>query len=138
MKYCIILLMFGNICGILAYYIVLRQASNTHIFFTGGITLAKTKSDLIRDNELEKMSETLKAVAHPVRLQIVNILMKGERSVGDLVKTLGTKQSLTSQQLSILKSRGVLKSRRNGNVVYYSLENSGVKNIMSTILQEIA
>jgi ArsR family transcriptional regulator len=100
--------------------------------------LARTKSsDLIKENDLERMSETLKAVAHPVRLQIVNILMKGERSVGELVRTLGTKQSLTSQQLSILKSRGVLKSRRNGNVVFYSLDNSGVKNIMATILTEI-
>jgi len=99
--------------------------------------LVRLASDLIREDDLEKMSETLKAVAHPVRLQIVNILMKGERSVGELVRTLGTKQSLTSQQLSILKSRGVLKSRRNGNVVFYSLENSGVKNIMASILGEL-
>jgi ArsR family transcriptional regulator len=83
------------------------------------------------------MAETLKAIAHPVRLQIVNILMNGERSVGDLVKTLGTKQSLTSQQLSILKSRGVLKSRRNGNVVFYALYSDGVKNIMASILAEL-
>ena len=100
--------------------------------------MARSSSELIRENDLEKMSETLKAVAHPVRLQIVNILMNGERSVGDLVRTLGTKQSLTSQQLSILKSRGVLKSRRNGNVVFYSLENKGVKNIMASILNELA
>lgn len=100
--------------------------------------MARSSSELIRENDLEKMSETLKAVAHPVRLQIVNILMNGERSVGDLVRTLGTKQSLTSQQLSILKSRGVLKSRRNGNVVFYSLENKGVKNIMASILKELA
>ena len=76
-----------------------------------GVTLARLSSELIREDTLERMAETLKAIAHPVRLQIVNILMNGERSVGDLVKTLGTKQSLTSQQLSILKSRGVLKSR---------------------------
>ncbi|MBN1293693.1 MAG: winged helix-turn-helix transcriptional regulator [Candidatus Latescibacteria bacterium] len=100
--------------------------------------MARSTSELIREDDLEKMSETLKAVAHPVRLQIVNILMNGERSVGELVRTLGTKQSLTSQQLSILKSRGVLKSRRNGNVVFYSLENSGVKNIMASILAELA
>ena len=100
--------------------------------------MTRSTSELIRENDLEKMSETLKAVAHPVRLQIVNILMNGERSVGDLVRTLGTKQSLTSQQLSILKSRGVLKSRRNGNVVFYSLENKGVRNIMSSILKELA
>ena len=99
--------------------------------------MARSSSELIRENDLEKMSETLKAVAHPVRLQIVNILMNGERSVGDLVRTLGTKQSLTSQQLSILKSRGVLKSRRNGNVVFYSVENSGIKNIIASILDEV-
>ena len=102
-----------------------------------GVTLVRLSTNLIQEDTLEKMAETLKAIAHPVRLQIVNILMNGERSVGELVKTLGTKQSLTSQQLSILKSRGVLKSRRNGNVVYYSLQNTGVKNIMASILAEI-
>jgi len=100
-------------------------------------TLSKFSHDLIPDDTLEKMAETLKAVAHPIRLQIVNILMNGERSVGELVRKLGTKQSLTSQQLSILKSRGVLKSRRNGNVVYYSIKNSGIKNIVASILTEI-
>jgi DNA-binding transcriptional ArsR family regulator len=98
--------------------------------------LAGYSSILIEDHMLEKMAETLKAVAHPIRLQIVNILMRGEQSVGELVKQLGTKQSLTSQQLSILKSRGVLRSRRNGNVVYYALENSGVKKIVSAIIEE--
>ena len=93
-------------------------------------------SNLIEENTLEKMAETLKAVAHPIRLQIVNILMNGEQSVGELVKQLGTKQSLTSQQLSILKSRGVLRSRRNGNVVFYSLEHNGIKNIVSAIISE--
>ena len=102
-----------------------------------GATLVRSSSELIQEDTLEKMAETLKAIAHPVRLQIVNILMNGERSVGELVKKLGTKQSLTSQQLSILKSRGVLKSRRNGNVVFYSLKNDGIKNIMTSILAEI-
>ena len=100
-------------------------------------TLSKFSHDLIPGDTLEKMAETLKAVAHPIRLQIVNILMNGERSVGELVRKLGTKQSLTSQQLSILKSRGVLRSRRNGNVVYYSLKNAGIKNIVASILAEV-
>ena len=99
--------------------------------------MVRLSNELIKEDTLEKMAETLKAIAHTIRIQIVNILMKGERSVGELVRTLGTKQSLTSQQLSILKSRGVLKSRRNGNVVFYSIQNSGIKNIMSSILAEI-
>jgi DNA-binding transcriptional ArsR family regulator len=91
---------------------------------------------LIPEATLVKKAETLKAMAHPVRLQIVNILMKGERSVGNLANIIGTKQSLTSQQLSILKLRGILKTRRNGNVVYYSLENNSIKNIMVSLLTE--
>ena len=98
--------------------------------------MAQHTADLIPEEILEKNVETLKAMAHHIRLQIVNILMNGELSVGDLVKKLGTKQSLTSQQLSILKLRGILKSRRNGNVVYYFLENNGIKNIIASILKE--
>ena len=100
------------------------------------VTLSNSSSDLIQGDTLEKMAETLKAVAHPIRLQIANILMNGEQSVGELVKKLGTKQSLTSQQLSILKSRGVLKSRRNGNVVFYSVVQNGIKNIIAAIIAE--
>ena len=96
-----------------------------------------TKYDLIQEKDLEKMADTLKALAHPIRLQIVNVLMKGERSVGNIVNLLGTKQSLTSQQLSILKSRRLLKSRRDGNVVYYFIENKSIRNIMTAVLKEI-
>ena len=101
------------------------------------ITMVRLKPELIEEDSLEVMAETLKAIAHPVRLQMVNILMNGERSVGELVRTIGTKQSLTSQQLAILKTRGVLKSRRNGNVVFYSIRNDGIKNILASVLAEI-
>ena len=100
--------------------------------------MARTKSDLIRENELEKMSEMLKAIAHPTRLQIVNVLMKGERSVGDLVKTLATKQSVMSQNLRILKFGEILKARRNGNVVFYSFVNKSFRNITVSILKELS
>jgi len=101
-----------------------------------GGALVRSTSQLMRENTLEKMTEILKAVAHPVRLQVVNLLMNGERSVGDLVKLLGTKQSLTSQQLGIMKSHRVVKARRNATVVYYSLKDSGIKNIMASIIKE--
>ena len=103
----------------------------------GGITMKRESSDLICGEDLEKMVVTLKAIAHPLRLQIVNILMSGEQPVKELVRILETKQSLTSQQLSILRVSGVLKFRRNGNVVFYRIHNNSVKNIMTTILREL-
>ena len=92
---------------------------------------------LIPEDSLDKMVEILKAVAHPVRLQIVNILLNSECQVRELIKLLGIGQSLTSQELSKLRLYGVLKSRRDGNKVYYSLKNNSIKIILATIVSEV-
>ena len=92
---------------------------------------------LVTEDTFERAITILKALAHPDRLQMVNILMNGERHVGELAKLLGTKQSHTSQQLSILKLAGVLKSRRDSNKTYYSLANDSVKRIVKSIIAEI-
>ncbi len=98
--------------------------------------MARQASELVSKNKLNHMVQILKAVANPVRLQIVNILVSGECQVGELVNTLGTKQSLTSQQLSNLKFAGVLKSRRDGNKVYYYLASDSIKRIVESIIKE--
>ncbi|MHB9029971.1 MAG: ArsR/SmtB family transcription factor [Candidatus Latescibacterota bacterium] len=100
--------------------------------------MAHTPSPLMREDSLEKMAQVLKAVAHPVRLQIVNILLNGERSVGELVSAIGAKQSFTSIHLTIMRTRGILKARRNGNQVYYRIENAGVRNILTSIVSNLA
>ena len=98
--------------------------------------MTRHSSNLIDEQNLEKIVEILKAVAHPVRLQIVNILIQGERSVGELIRILGTKQSLTSQQLTTLKLTGILKSRRDGNRVFYAIADKRMKKIMESVVQE--
>ena len=99
--------------------------------------MARSSSVFIRKNKLDKMVQILKAVAHPVRLQIVNILVSSECQVGELVNTLGIKQSLTSNHLRIFKYAGVLKSRRDGNKVYYYLASDSIKRIVESIIAEI-
>ncbi len=89
----------------------------------------------IDDEKLRMAAETLKAVAHPVRLRIIEILEKGEKSVTQICAKLGTKQSLTSQQLNRMKDKGVLNSRREGNLVYYSIANPRVVKVIHCIRQ---
>jgi len=78
-------------------------------------------------------AEVLKAVAHPLRLQIVEVLASGERSVGDIVAALGEKQAITSQQLNLMKDKGVLASRREGAKVYYRIENPNVVRVLGCV-----
>jgi ArsR family transcriptional regulator len=81
----------------------------------------------------DHVAEVLKAVAHPVRLQIVELLENKEMCVGDIVKALSGKQAITSQQLNMMKDKGVLNCRRNGTKVYYRIENKNVVRLLHCI-----
>ena len=75
----------------------------------------------------------MKAVAHPVRLQIIELLEKSERCVGDIVVAIGGKQAITSQHLNMMRDKGVLGSRRDGAKVYYRIENRNVIKLLHCI-----
>jgi DNA-binding transcriptional ArsR family regulator len=78
-------------------------------------------------------AEVLKAVAHPLRLLIVETLEGGEKSVGQIVEALGEKQAITSQQLNLMKDKGVLASRRDGAKVYYRVANPNVIRVLNCV-----
>jgi DNA-binding transcriptional ArsR family regulator len=81
----------------------------------------------------EHVAEVLKAVAHPARIAIVEILEEGEMCVGDIVEALGSKQAIISQQLNLMKDKGVLECRRDGVNVYYQVKNKNVIRLLDCI-----
>jgi len=81
----------------------------------------------------ERIAEIMKAVAHPVRLQIIELLETKEMCVGDIVKAVGGKQAITSQQLNMMRDKGVLSSRRDGAKVYYRIEDRSAIRLMHCI-----
>ncbi len=81
----------------------------------------------------ENVAEVLKAVAHPVRLQIVELLEHREMCVGDIVDALGEKQAITSQQLNMMKDKGVLGCRRDGTKVFYRIESKNVIKLLHCV-----
>ncbi len=83
----------------------------------------------------------LKALGHPSRLFIIDKLAQGERCVNELTAMVGSDQSTVSKHLSILKSVGLVRDEKRGNLVYYSLATVCVTNFFScveTVLQEDA
>jgi len=78
----------------------------------------------------EHIANVLKALAHPVRLQIVELLVDRPMCVGDIAAELGGKQSITSQQVNLMKNRGVLSRRREGSKVYYYIENENIIRLL--------
>ena len=68
-------------------------------------------------------AEFFKALAHPLRIRILDELRKGEVSVNDLRSRLNVEQSNLSQQLAVLRTRNILAARKNGQNVYYSVRD---------------
>jgi len=75
----------------------------------------------------------LKAMANPSRLMILCQLAERECSVGELERAVGLSQSGISQHLAVLRRSDVVKSRREGQTVFYSLASSDVVAVMGTL-----
>lgn len=80
-------------------------------------------------------AQLLKALANEARLKIVHRLAEGECSVGQLTGVIGLDQSTVSKHLSLLKAHGILRDRRDGNIVYYELLTPCVLNFFSCATQ---
>lgn len=89
------------------------------------------------NNKLEKLtqaSEMLKAIAHPIRLTIVQLLGNNQRmSVTSIHKALNIEQAVTSHHLNILKNKGVLNVDREGKYCFYFLKNQHFAEIVTCI-----
>jgi len=82
---------------------------------------------------LERRAEILKAVAEPCRLRILHLLEGGELSVKEIVSVVGLSQSNTSRHLNMLHATGLIKRRRAGNRVYYSISCPQVTEILQQV-----
>lgn len=93
--------------------------------------MAKMELDI---RKLEDTAQRLRSIAHPMRIQIINMLEKSkEMNVTTIYKKLGIEQAAASHHLNILKSRGVLESRRMGKNTLYSLKAGVVSQLIECI-----
>lgn len=91
------------------------------------------KVEPLGGGDIERFAEILKALASPARLRIVNILVRGERTVTELCERSGLKQSLVSQQLKILRLNNIVSSRKEVPHTYYSLKERNVVHMLNCL-----
>ena len=91
----------------------------------------------MRQEELEVLSELFRSFGDPSRIRIMNVLARGEICVGDLADALEMSQSAISHQLNVLKRSKLVKSRREGKSVFYSLADNHVRTIIAQGMEHI-
>ena len=88
----------------------------------------------LNPEQLESASSMLKAIAHPMRIQILSFLEDGKKlTVTEIHEKLKIEQSTTSHHLGIMKDKGVLSSQRDGKNTYYFLKHEQLSNIVECI-----
>ena len=97
----------------------------------------QAREDAIEDQELDRLALTYKVLGDPNRLKIVMALRNVEMCVCDLAAFTGLTDSAVSHQLRRLKDLALVKSRREGQIIYYSLDDEHVERLLAIGLEHI-
>ena len=100
-------------------------------------TVDKVKSCLPAEEELTELAGFFKVFGDVTRIKILCVLLQSEMCVCDLAQTLNMTQSAISHQLRMLKQMKLVKNRREGKTVFYSLADGQIKTIVNQGMEHI-
>ena len=96
------------------------------------------RAGLPEESRMQDLAELFKVFGDTTRIRILFVLFEAEVCVCDMAETLGMTQSAISHQLRLLKSSGLIRARRQGKSVFYSLADAHVRTIIAQGWEHIA
>jgi ArsR family transcriptional regulator, zinc-responsive transcriptional repressor len=84
-------------------------------------------------SHLQEAAECLRSLAHPVRLRMVQMMLQGEFTVGELAEACEVPSHMASEHLRLMQHCGFLARRQDGRRIYYQVSEPAVKRIMNCI-----
>ena len=96
------------------------------------------KEAMPEEESLYDLADFFKVFADSTRIKILYVLLQAEMCVCDIAQLLGATQSAISHQLRMLKQMKLVKYRRDGKTIFYSLSDEHIKNILSQGLEHIS
>jgi DNA-binding transcriptional ArsR family regulator len=97
----------------------------------------QARQALLEEPAATQLAAIFKALADPTRVRIVSILAQTELCVCDLAATLGMTQSAVSHQLRLMREMRLVKSRKDGRMVYYALDDEHIHDLFRRGLEHI-
>ena len=107
------------------------------IIKTDKVKIDEIKKNLISDEKIEDAADILSAMGDPGRFGILSLLLEEELCVCEIGEIIGKSQSATSHQLRVLRNARIVKKRKEGKMVYYSLKDEHIKTILKVCLAHI-
>jgi ArsR family transcriptional regulator len=97
----------------------------------------KLRSEMVAPDAVQGLADTFSALGDPTRVRILDALSHGELCVCDLAGVLGVSQSAVSHQLRLLRGLRLVRPRREGRIVFYSLDDQHIISIFKQTLQHV-
>ena len=95
----------------------------------------ENQQKLVDDVTAAGLAETFQALADPSRVRLISALLEGELCVYDLAALLGMSQSAVSHQLRLLRNLHLVKNRKAGRTVFYSLDDDHIRDLFQRGLE---
>lgn len=99
--------------------------------------IQKVKAQMPDDEQISSLADFYKVFGDATRVKILCVFLQSEMCVCDLAELLGMTQSAISHQLRVLKQMKLVKNRREGKTVYYSLADGHIQTIISQGMEHI-
>jgi len=99
--------------------------------------VALVRKRLKSEKTIQSLAETFRVLGDPTRVKIIFALSQQELCVCDLANLLGATRSAVSHQLRILRGMRLVKYRKDGRMVYYSLDDAHIKNLFDEGLRHV-
>lgn len=99
--------------------------------------VARLREDLPDDEVLYDLAELFRMFADSTRIKILYALFESELCVGDIAQLLNLSQSSVSHQLRLLKNSKLVKFRREGKVIFYSLDDDHVRSMIALGMEHV-
>lgn len=100
-------------------------------------TLQKLQDDLPGDEILYDLAELFRVFGDTTRIKILYALFESELCVNDIAQVVGLSQSAVSHQLRLLKTSKLVKFRREGKAIYYSLDDDHVRTMIALGMEHV-
>ncbi len=114
-----------------------RDGTSCEITLIDRRRVASVKRRMKSDETLHRLSETFRALGDPTRMKIIFALSLEELCVCDIAALLGTTKSAVSHQLRVLRNMRLVKYRKEGKMVYYSIDDEHIEDLFEMGLRHV-
>ncbi|MCL5291859.1 MAG: metalloregulator ArsR/SmtB family transcription factor [Actinobacteria bacterium] len=98
----------------------------------------RASTALVSNEIARRLAETFKVLGDPTRIKIISALYEGELCVCDISAVVSLSQSAVSHQLGALRRERLVRRRRDGQKIFYSLDDEHIKRLLSECLDHVA